>query len=216
MAGVDQHSGYRGDPWGRLARTSRFLAVTTYGTPADARRQIGVVRAVHRRVVGTAPDGRAYAASDPHLLTWVHVCEIDGFLRSYQRYGAEPLSAADADEYVAQTGRVARALGAVDVPGSVDELRVLLDGVPTRDRGHAGGPGDGALPGRQPAAAGRPASRLPADRRRRRRSAAAVGALAVAAAVAAGHRGDARAGRRRVRDAGDPVGAAGGTRTGVT
>ena len=41
MAGVDQHSGYRGDPWGRLARTSRFLAVTTAhsslaGTPSSA------------------------------------------------------------------------------------------------------------------------------------------------------------------------------------
>src|SRR6186997_2458497 len=48
MAGVDQHSGYRGDPWGRLARTSRFLAVTTYGPAADARRQIAAVRAVHR------------------------------------------------------------------------------------------------------------------------------------------------------------------------
>src|SRR5262245_29934362 len=26
MAGVAAHSGYRGDPWGRLQRTSRFLA----------------------------------------------------------------------------------------------------------------------------------------------------------------------------------------------
>src|SRR4051794_37850480 len=32
MAGVDQHSGFRGDPWGRLARTSHFLAVTTFGS----------------------------------------------------------------------------------------------------------------------------------------------------------------------------------------
>ena len=67
MAGVEQHSGYRGDPWGRLARTSHFLAVTTYGSAEDAQREIDVVRAVHRRVVGTAPDGRPYAASDPHL-----------------------------------------------------------------------------------------------------------------------------------------------------
>ncbi len=32
MAGVAAHSGYRGDPWGRLARTSRFVAVTTFGS----------------------------------------------------------------------------------------------------------------------------------------------------------------------------------------
>src|SRR4051812_7206707 len=32
MEGVSGHSGYRGDPWGRLARTSTFLAYTTFGT----------------------------------------------------------------------------------------------------------------------------------------------------------------------------------------
>ena len=31
MAGVAEHSDYRGDPWGRLQRTSTFLAVTTFG-----------------------------------------------------------------------------------------------------------------------------------------------------------------------------------------
>lgn len=128
MAGVEQHSGYRGDPWGRLARTSRFLAVTTYGTAADARRQIAAVRAVHRRVTGIAPDGRPYSASDPHLLTWVHICEVDSFLRSYQRYGERPLRPAEADEYVAQTARVARALGAVEVPMSVTEVDTMLEG----------------------------------------------------------------------------------------
>jgi uncharacterized protein (DUF2236 family) len=127
MAGVDQHSGYRGDPWGRLARTSKFLAVTTFGTAADARRQIAAVRAVHRRVVGTAPDGRAYAASDPHLLTWVHICEVDAFLRSYRRYGADVLTAAEADEYVAQASRVAAALGAGTVPETVAELDAALE-----------------------------------------------------------------------------------------
>jgi len=126
MAGVEQHSGYRGDPWGRLARTSRFLAVTTYGSADDARRQVAAVRAVHRRVQGVAPDGRPYAASDPHLLTWVHVCEVDSFLRAFERYGSSELTPAEADEYVAQTGRVALALGAVDVPATVAELDAVL------------------------------------------------------------------------------------------
>ena len=126
MAGVEQHSGYRGDPWGRLARTSHFLAVTTYGSAEDARREIDVVRAVHRRVIGTAPDGRPYAASDPHLVSWVHLAEVDSFLRAYQRYGSEPLTASECDEYVAQSGRIAAALGAVDVPDSVAAVRAQL------------------------------------------------------------------------------------------
>jgi uncharacterized protein (DUF2236 family) len=126
MAGVAAHSGYRGDPWGRLARTSRFLAETTFGTTADAQRAIDQVRAIHRRVTGVAADGRPYEASDPHLLAWVHVAEVDSFLRAYQRYGATALSSAECDEYVAQSGRIATALGAGDVPSTVAELAALL------------------------------------------------------------------------------------------
>ena len=126
MAAVDQHSGYRGDPWGRLQRTSTFLAETTFGTIEDADRAVAIVRAVHGRITGVAPDGRPYAASDPHLLRWVHVAEIDSFLRAHDRYGAEPLDAAGRDEYVAQSAVVARALGATDVPETVAELDAVM------------------------------------------------------------------------------------------
>ena len=127
MRAVSEHSGFRGDMWGRLARTSRFLAVTTFGTAQDAQQAVDIVRSIHDRITGIAPDGRPYDASDPHLLTWVHVCETDCFLRAYRRYGDGTLSAADADEYVAQTGRVATALGAVHVPASVAELAEMLE-----------------------------------------------------------------------------------------
>jgi uncharacterized protein (DUF2236 family) len=127
MAGVDQHSGFRGDPWGRLARTSHFLAVTTFGSAADAEAEIAQVRAVHRHVRGRAPDGRAYSASDPHLLSWVHVCEVEMFLRAYQRHGSARLTRREADEYVAQSAVVALALGAVDVPTTTVELRAALE-----------------------------------------------------------------------------------------
>ena len=127
MAGVAAHSDYRGDPWGRLARTSRYLAVTTYGSADDAQRMIDTVRRIHRRVSGTASDGRPYSASDPHLLSWVHVCEVDSFLRSYRRYGAGELTASEADEYISQTARVARALGAAEVPETVAELRTAIE-----------------------------------------------------------------------------------------
>jgi uncharacterized protein (DUF2236 family) len=126
MAAVDAHSGFRGDPWGRLQRTSTFLAETTFGTIEDADRAIAVVRAVHERVRGTAPDGRAYVASDPHLIRWVHIAEIDSFLRAHDRYGARPLDSAGRDAYVAETAHIARALGAVDVPETVADLDQLL------------------------------------------------------------------------------------------
>ena len=127
MAGVAGHSGYRSDPWGRLARTSTFLGYTTFATAEHAQEMVDRVRAVHERVRGKAPDGRPYRASDPHLLTWVHVAEADSFLAAHQRYGERALSADEADEYVAQSGQVARALGAEDVPRTVAELAASLN-----------------------------------------------------------------------------------------
>jgi uncharacterized protein (DUF2236 family) len=126
MAGVMDHSAFEGDPWGRLQRTSYFLAVTTFGTAADAEKMVAAVRRVHETVVGTAPDGRRYAATDPHLLRWVHLAEIDSFLAAHQRYGSRPLDAQGRDTYVAQTARVAEALGAVDPPRTEAELRDQL------------------------------------------------------------------------------------------
>jgi uncharacterized protein (DUF2236 family) len=126
MAGVAGHSGYRSDPWGRLERTSAFLATTTFGTIEHAEEVIAQVRAIHERVRGRAPDGRAYAASDPHLLEWVHVAEVDSFLTTYQRCGPTPLTDNEADTYVRQTGLVASKLGVDAPPRSVAELRERL------------------------------------------------------------------------------------------
>ncbi|MEW2132910.1 oxygenase MpaB family protein [Streptomyces sp. NPDC005435] len=122
MTAVATHSGYRGDPWGRLARTSTFLAYTTYGAADDAQRAVDGVRAVHERVRGTTAGGEAYHASDPHLLTWVHVAEAYCFLTAHQRYGARPLDAAARDGYVADMARVAGALGVEEPPLSWQEL----------------------------------------------------------------------------------------------
>ena len=128
MTAVAEHSGYRGDMWGRLARTSRFLAVTTFGTADDAQQAVDSVRAIHDRVAGTMPDGTAYHASDPHLLRWVHVAEIQSFLLAHRRYGARPLDQTGYDEYVAQAAVVARKLGVVDPPTTEAELHGAVDG----------------------------------------------------------------------------------------
>jgi len=127
MAGVAEHSDYRGDPWGRLQRTSTFLAVTTYGPADDAQHAVDRVRGIHQRVHGIAPDGRFYHATDPHLLEWVHVAEVDSFLRAYQCYGAAPLDQRGCDGYVADTARVALALGVPDPPRTERQLGERLE-----------------------------------------------------------------------------------------
>ncbi|MEU0134534.1 oxygenase MpaB family protein [Streptomyces sp. NPDC006296] len=126
MAAVEAHSGYRGDPWGRLQRTSTFLAVTTYGTADHAQQAVDRIRAVHDTVRGTTPAGEPYAASDPHLLGWVHVAEVESFLLAHRRYGAAPLDAAGYDGYIADTARVAEALGVIDPPRDRTELAARL------------------------------------------------------------------------------------------
>jgi uncharacterized protein (DUF2236 family) len=126
MLGVSEHSGFRGDPWGRLQRTSTYLATTTYGAVEDAERSIRIVRAIHRRVTGTTADGQSYRADDPHLLLWVHVAEIDSFLAAYDAFGGDRLTASDRDDYVRQTGFVAAQLGVQDPPQTLRELEAVL------------------------------------------------------------------------------------------
>ena len=131
MAGVDQHSDYRVDPWGRLQRTTEYVMTTTFDDTASAERAGAVVRAIHRRVRGTDPvTGRPYRASDPELLAWVHNVEVHSFLTAFRRYGAA-LSPADADRYVAEMSRVAPLVGLPQdvVPRTTAELSEALRAV---------------------------------------------------------------------------------------
>lgn len=127
MAGVAGHSGYRSDPWGRLQRTSEFIAMTTFGRIDDAEALIEKVRAIHLRVRGKTDVGEPYRASDPHLLEWVHVAETWSFLTAFRHYGFRRLGHAEADEYVAQAAPVGEMLGAEDLPRTVAELEASIE-----------------------------------------------------------------------------------------
>ena len=116
MAAVDQHSGFREDPWGRLERTTSFVLATTYGDTPTAEAAAAKVRNVHARVSGIdAVTGAAYAANQPDLLRWVHAVEVESFVVAYRTYGGR-LSDEDADRYVAEMGRVAEL---VELPGAM-------------------------------------------------------------------------------------------------
>ncbi len=127
MQGVADHSGYRGDMWGRLARTANYIAITTFGTQRHALGAIEGVRSAHASVTGTLPDGTPYAASDPHLLAWVHAAEISSFLAAHDAYGAHPLVGDDRDTYVAQAGVSAAHLGVLGPPQTEAELLATIE-----------------------------------------------------------------------------------------
>jgi uncharacterized protein (DUF2236 family) len=126
LAGIWDHSTFRTDALGRLRNTAAFVGRTTYAPRAAAEAAIERVRVIHHHVVGTAADGRAYSADDPHLLAWVHVAECWGFLQSYQTYCRVRIPGADQDRYLKEMAVVAEALGARDVPQSRAELDGFL------------------------------------------------------------------------------------------
>ena len=126
LAGVWDHSSFRGDMLGRLRRTARFIAVTSYAARADAEAAIEKVRDVHTRVRGILPDGTPYAADDPRLLAWVHVTEAVSFLDAWIRYAEPGMRPADQDRYFAEFARIAEALGADPVPRSRAEADALI------------------------------------------------------------------------------------------
>ncbi|MGO9560706.1 MAG: oxygenase MpaB family protein [Acidimicrobiales bacterium] len=123
MQGVADHSSYRTDPFGRLQRTAEFIAGTTYGGDALATELVHHVRSIHARVRGVAAGDRPYRATDPALLTYVHVTEVWSFLRAHQRYSGKPLLTSEKSRYLAEMSVVARRLGARDVPTSMAEVQ---------------------------------------------------------------------------------------------
>ena len=126
LAGVWDHSNFRQDMLGRLRRTARFIALTTYGDRDEAATMIARVRRIHDHIGGTLPDGTPYSATDPRLLAWVHVTEATSFLDAWIRYAEPRMTARDQDRYFAEIGEVAVALGADPVPCSRDEARSLV------------------------------------------------------------------------------------------
>jgi uncharacterized protein (DUF2236 family) len=126
LAGVWDHSDFRHDMTGRLRRTARFIAGTTYGSADEATGLIAHVQAIHDRVSGVMPDGTPYSANDPDLLTWIHVAEVSSFLAAYLRYKDAGLSAADQDRYFAETALIAEKLGATEVPKSRAAVEAYL------------------------------------------------------------------------------------------
>jgi uncharacterized protein (DUF2236 family) len=125
MAGVDQHSGWRRDPVGRLAATSAYLATVTFGERAVAEQAAARVRRIHEHVRGVdAVTGRPYAAGDPALLLWVHAAMVQSSLAAVWAFGTALSAEEDSDRYVEEMMVAAELVGVPRplVPASVAEL----------------------------------------------------------------------------------------------
>src|SRR6266487_156000 len=97
-AGVEQHSSFREDPWGRLSRTLDVTTRIVFGSTTEAEEASARLWRVHGRVHGVSADGVAYDARDPELLMWVHATLVDTALLVYRRY-VGPLSIGELRRY---------------------------------------------------------------------------------------------------------------------
>ncbi|MBO6526998.1 oxygenase MpaB family protein [Erythrobacter sp.] len=126
LQGVLDHSNFRSDMHGRLRRTARFIAVTTFGHRDDAMAAIERVNRIHAAVGGTLPDGTPYSATDPRVLAWVHVAEATSFLAAYLRHVRPDMPGEQQDEYYRQFAVIALALGADPVPTNRREAEAIF------------------------------------------------------------------------------------------
>ncbi|MEV4759018.1 oxygenase MpaB family protein [Micromonospora sp. NPDC049559] len=124
MAGVAQNSSYQTDPWGRLVRTSKYVATTIFGTTAEARAAGRRLVALHARMRARDPfTGEEFRVDEPELLRWVHVAEVESFVSTARRAGVA-LTPADVDDYYSEQRRSAALVGLdpASVPGTAAEV----------------------------------------------------------------------------------------------
>lgn len=112
MAGFDDNSFFRNDPWGRLRRTGEWVDTVTYGTTEQAQRAGAGLRKLHARLApGVEPEtGLPYRVDDPELLLWVHCTEVESFLSTFRRSGGR-LRRGDGDRYVNEMRASAELVG---------------------------------------------------------------------------------------------------------
>jgi uncharacterized protein (DUF2236 family) len=115
MAGVQDLSAYRRQPFRRAETTYGYVVVTTFASTEAAEGEIDRVRRMHARVHGTRPDGVPYRALDPALIGWVHTCIPWAVMRAFERYN-RPLTTSERDRYLAEQAVIGRKGGAGDIP----------------------------------------------------------------------------------------------------
>jgi uncharacterized protein (DUF2236 family) len=129
VAAIAQNSGYRADPWGRLNRTSLYVATVVYGSTAEVHEAAGRLRRLHSRMSAVDPrTGERFRVDDPELLRWVHVAEVESFLTTATRAGLK-LTPGEVDQYYTEQLRAAELVGLdpATVPGTGAEVAAYYD-----------------------------------------------------------------------------------------
>jgi uncharacterized protein (DUF2236 family) len=122
-AGVDQHSDFRRDPFGRFHRTANTSLDAVFGDTSRATRALRRIDARHIAVRGQSQEGQHYRAQDPELLLWVQATLVLTSLRWYELVAGR-LPSSDRQRYWDEGKVFARALGVPDqlFPPTIGDL----------------------------------------------------------------------------------------------
>lgn len=121
-AGVDEHSVFRTDPWGRGERSLSSLQLWVYGGE-EAAEEGRRLRRLHRTIQGTDTRGRPYHALSPANYAWVHATGFPVY-RHGARYLLRPLGPGQERALYREWLQVGRVLGIHDrdMPQTVEEF----------------------------------------------------------------------------------------------
>jgi uncharacterized protein (DUF2236 family) len=127
------HSGVGG--YARRAHhTIGAMLDLTFGTADEAQRIVDRINGIHDRVnghlrtaTGIFPAGTPYSARDPRLLIWVHTTLVESLALTYEQL-VGPLTAAQKDQFAAESAWLARELGAPadEVPSDSAEVAAFM------------------------------------------------------------------------------------------
>ena len=145
IAGVQDLSNYREDPFQRARATLGYVLATTFGNTEAATAVIERVKHVHSFVNGTRPDGVPTARWIPELIAWVHTCIPWMILRVFEDT-KRPLSQHEKDRYLAEQAVIGRMGGADWVPTTAAELDDYVETMRPRLGGQRADPGVRRLP----------------------------------------------------------------------
>jgi uncharacterized protein (DUF2236 family) len=133
-AAIADHSRFRDDLMSRLRATLRTISTIVFGTEEEARAAARRVNAQHATVAGRDNAGRAYSATDPHLLLWVYGTLVHTSVEVYDGFVCR-LTEVERATFYKESKDAARLFEVPDdfLPGSLDDLHAWM-----RDRIESG------------------------------------------------------------------------------
>ncbi|MGP3982343.1 oxygenase MpaB family protein [Streptomyces sp. KR80] len=122
-AGVDDHSVFRTDPWGRARRSLASGQLWVYGGAAAAE-EGRRLRRLHEPIQGVDAHGRPYHALTPAYYAWVHATGFPVYRHTQRVLGRRPFTPAEELQLYAEWLQVGRVLGIsdADMPQTLEEF----------------------------------------------------------------------------------------------